>query len=37
MMLADTEVKTDEHGYPVVHIEKGCCEWVDNTGLVEIK
>lgn len=36
VMMADSEVKKDSDGYPIVNIEKGCCEFVDNEGLVRL-
>ncbi|MGH7745646.1 MAG: hypothetical protein ACREQ5_12785 [Candidatus Dormibacteria bacterium] len=37
VMKADPDTKKDSEGYPIVNIPKGCCEFVDNRGLVQIK
>jgi hypothetical protein len=31
VMIADSEVKKDKSFLPIVNIEKGCCEFVDQT------
>jgi hypothetical protein len=31
MMIADSEVKKDKNFLPIVNIEHGCCEFVDQT------
>lgn len=31
--VADEEVKHDEEGLAIVNIKKGCCEFVDESGL----
>jgi hypothetical protein len=32
MMIADLEVRKDSKLLPIVNIEKGCCEFVDQKG-----
>lgn len=30
VVIADSKVKKDEQGRPIVHIEKGCCAFVEK-------
>lgn len=36
IIAIDPRIKVDEQGRKIVNIERGCCEFVDDSGIVDI-